>query len=135
MPSLILSTAARYLLPLLLLFSMFVLLRGHNEPGGGFVGGLMAAAAFALHAIANGLDQARELLRFDPRSLIGVGLLVALASGMPAMVAGYPFLTGLWGTLSWPEVFKIGTPLAFDLGVYLVVAGTTLTIIFVLMEE
>jgi multicomponent Na+:H+ antiporter subunit B len=134
-PSLILSTAARYLLPLLMLFSLFVLLRGHNEPGGGFVGGLMVAAAFTLHAIANGLDQARELLRFDPRSLIGGGLLVALASGMPAMVAGRPFLTGVWGTLSWPEVVKVGTPLAFDVGVYLVVAGTTLTIIFVLMEE
>lgn len=135
MPSLILSTAARFLLPLLLLFSVFVLLRGHNEPGGGFVGGLMAAAAFALHAIANGLDEARELLRFDSRSLIGGGLLVALGSGLPAMAAGHPFLTGRWGTLAWPEVFKIGTPLAFDVGVYLVVAGTTLTIIFALMEE
>jgi multicomponent Na+:H+ antiporter subunit B len=134
-PSLILSTASRYLLPLLLLFSVFVLLRGHNEPGGGFVGGLMAAAAFALHAVAEGPERARHVLRLDPRALLGVGLLVALASGLPAMAAGRPFLTGVWATVPWPEALKIGTPLVFDVGVYLVVMGTVLTMFFALMGE
>ncbi|MDR7417861.1 MAG: Na+/H+ antiporter subunit B [Armatimonadota bacterium] len=134
MPSLILSTASRYLLPLLLLFSVFVLLRGHNESGGGFVGGLMAAAAFALHAIAEGPERARHTLRRDPRALVGVGLLVALMSGLAALVADRPFLTGVWVTIPWPEALKVGTPLVFDAGVYLVVAGTVLTILFSLME-
>jgi len=63
----------RLLLPLLLMFSVFLLLRGHNEPGGGFVGGLMAATGFALFSIAFGSETARRILRIDPLALIGVG--------------------------------------------------------------
>ena len=62
----ILSTATRYLLPLLLMFSIFLLLRGHNEPGGGFVGGLVAGAALALYAMALGLPSARQVLGIEP---------------------------------------------------------------------
>jgi len=135
MTSLILSTATRYLLPLLLLFSIFLLLRGHNEPGGGFAGGLVAAAAFALYAIAHNVADARRVLRIDPRLLVGLGLLTALSSGLIGLLAGYPFMTGLWSTRSLPVLGKVGTPLLFDLGVYLVVIGITLLIIFSLAEE
>lgn len=137
MTSLILSTATRFLLPLLLLFSIFVLLRGHNEPGGGFVGGLIAAAAFALHAIATNVRTARRTLRLDPRTLIAIGLTAALGSGMIALFYNLPFMTGLWVTLynPWLEELHVGTPLLFDAGVYLVVFGVTLTIIFSLAEE
>lgn len=134
MTSLILSTAARYILPLLLLFSVFLLLRGHNEPGGGFVGGLVAAAAFALYAIAYDVATARRVLSVDPRTLIGLGLLVALGSGMVGLVTGQPFMTGLWSEYAVPILGKVGTPLLFDIGVYLVVIGVTLTIIFALAE-
>lgn len=134
MNSLILSTATRYILPLLLLFSLFLLLRGHNEPGGGFVGGLVAAAAFALYAIAYGVHAARRVLGIDPRTLIGVGLLVALGSGALGLVLGMPFMTGLWSEYTVPMLGKVGTPLLFDIGVYLVVIGVTLTIIFALAE-
>jgi multicomponent Na+:H+ antiporter subunit B len=137
MTSLILSAATRFLLPLLLLFSIFVLLRGHNEPGGGFVGGLIAAAAFALHAIATDVRRARRTLQADPRTLIAAGLLVALGSGIFGPIAGRPFMSGFWVTLDVPlvEELHIGTPLLFDGGVYLVVLGVTLTIIFSLAEE
>jgi len=137
MTSLILSTATRFLLPLLLLFSMFVLLRGHNEPGGGFIGGLIAAAAFALHAIATDVRKARRTLRLDPQTLIAIGLATALASGIIALFYDLPFMTGLWVTLHnpWFEELKVGTPLLFDAGVYLVVFGVTLTIILALAEE
>jgi len=137
MTSLILSTATRFLLPLLLLFSIFVLLRGHNEPGGGFVGGLIAAAAFALHAIATDVRKARRTLRLDPQTLIGLGLTTALGSGIIALFYDLPFMTGLWVTLHnpWLEELKVGTPLLFDAGVYLVVFGVTLTIILALAEE
>jgi multicomponent Na+:H+ antiporter subunit B len=135
MTSLILSTATRYLLPLLLLFSIFLLLRGHNEPGGGFAGGLMAAAAFALYAIAHNVAEAKKALYLNPRTLIAIGLLAAVSSGLSSLLAGYPFMTGLWSSQNVPMLGKVGTPLLFDLGVYLVVLGITLLIIFSLAEE
>lgn len=135
MTSLILSTAVRYLFPLLLLFSVFLLLRGHNEPGGGFVGGLVWAAAFSLYAIAKGVATARRALSVDSRALVGLGLLMAASSGIVALVAGQPFMTGLWTEQPIPVLGKVGTPLLFDTSVYLVVIGVTLTIIFTLAEE
>lgn len=133
--SLILATAARYLFPLLLLFSVFLLMRGHNEPGGGFVGGLVAAAAFSLYAMAEGVGTARRLLGVDTRVLIGLGLLVAASSGLISLAAGQPFMTGLWSGFTVPLLGKVGTPLMFDIGVYVVVLGVTLTIVFTLAEE
>ncbi len=133
--SLILTTATRYLLPLLLLFSFFLLLRGHNEPGGGFVGGLVAAAAFALYAIAEDVQSTRQILKVEPRVLIGAGVLTAAASGALPLFTGKPFLTALWFKQPLPVLGKVGTPLLFDVGVYLLVLGVTLKIIFSLVEE
>lgn len=133
MNSLILCTATRFLLPLLLMFSVFLMLRGHNEPGGGFSGGLVAASAFALYAIAYGVPKTREALRVDPRDFIGVGLIIALLSGVPSLLMNQPYLTGLWFYLPGTKI-KIGTPVFFDIGVYLVVLGITLTIILALAE-
>lgn len=135
MISLILTTAIVYLLPLLLLFSVFLLLHGHNLPGGGFVGGLVASAAVALYAIACGTDEARRILRVNPRTLIALGLLSAGGSGLIACFEGAPFLTSRWTTVPIPVEGDLGTPLLFDAGVYLVVAGAALTIIFSLAED
>ncbi len=133
--SLILTTATRYLLPLMLLFSVFLLMRGHNDPGGGFVGGLMAASAFALYTLACGLRSAKKVFRMDPRTMIGIGLLVAMSSGLFSLLLGQPFMTGLWMTQEIPVLGKAGTPLLFDVGVYLVVLGITVTIVFALVDE
>ena len=130
--SLILRTATRILVPLMLLFSVFLLLRGHDAPGGGFVGGLVVAAAYSLHAIAYGPRETRRLLRADPRSLIGAGLLLALASALVGPFAGRPFFTGLWGSVGG---LALSTPFVFDVGVYVVVSGVTLTIVLGLAEE
>jgi multicomponent Na+:H+ antiporter subunit B len=137
MTSLILSTAARYLLPLLLLFSFFILIRGHNEPGGGFIGGLVAAAAFALNAIAFDARSTRRTLRIDPRMLIPAGLSIALVSGIIPVFCGDSFMTGKWFSVFVPglEQLDIGTPLLFDCGVYLLVLGVALTMILTLTEE
>jgi multicomponent Na+:H+ antiporter subunit B len=137
MTSLILSTAARYLLPLLLLFSFFILIRGHNEPGGGFIGGLVAAAAFALNAIAFDARSTRRTLRIDPRMLIPAGLSIALVSGIIPLFSGDSFMTGKWFSIFVPglEQLDIGTPLLFDCGVYLLVLGVALTMILTLTEE
>lgn len=130
--SVILGVAVRALLPLLLLFSIFLLLRGHHAPGGGFVGGLVAAAAMALYALAHGAMAAQQLLRLSPRGLIAAGLMTALASGLVGPLMGTPFLTGRWIKVGHLE---LGTPLLFDVGVYLVVIGVTLWIILTLAEE
>lgn len=130
MNSVILRTGTRLMLALLLLESVFLLLRGHNMPGGGFIGGLVAAAAFALYGIAYGVEAARYILRVSPQQLIGTGLLTALISGLFALFTADSFLAGQWLTLDFAGGLKLGTPLLFDLGVYLVVVGVTLMMIF-----
>jgi multicomponent Na+:H+ antiporter subunit B len=124
------------LLPLRLLISIFLLLRGPNEPGGGFSAGLVAAAAFALLTIATDVPTTRRTLRMSPRIFMGAGLLVAVASGAIGLIGGGAFLTGLWAELPLPGGVKlaVGTPLLFDVGVYLVVIGVVLTIVLSLME-
>lgn len=137
MTSIILRSATRYLFPLLMLFSIFLLIRGHNEPGGGFIGGLLAAMAFAMYALAYDTSTARRMLRAEPKTILGVGLLVSATSGVLGMFYDEPFLSSLWwhpqrGPLAG---LHLGTPLLFDLGVYLVVIGVTLLIVFSLAEE
>lgn len=137
MNSLILKTASRYLHPLLLVFSVFLLLRGHNEPGGGFVGGLVAAAAFCLQMIAFDVRTARRMLLVDPRTFIAVGLLMAAVSGLVAIFIGQPFLTGAWIHVNvfGLSTVHLGTPILFDLGVYSIVLGVTLLLVFSFAEE
>jgi len=135
MTSSILQTAVRLLMPLLLLFAVFLLLRGHNQPGGGFVGGLVVAASFVLYSIAFGVEAARRALLVRPSTLLGVGLLVALVSGLPAVAAGHAFMTALWTTVAAGSMaIAVGTPLVFDVGVFLAVIGVVLTIVFTLAE-
>lgn len=130
--SLILRVAARFLVPLLLLFSLFMLLRGHNLPGGGFVGGLVAACAFVLYALAAGVEEARSMLRVEPHTLLGVGLACAYGAGLLALLRGRPFLTGLWMDLHLPVLgdLHLGSTLIFDIGVMFVVVGTVLLMVF-----
>lgn len=135
MTSSILQTAARLLMPLLLLFAVFLELRGHNQPGGGFVGGLVVAASFVLYSIAFGVDAARRALLVRPSTLLGIGLLIALVSGLPGVVDGRPFMTAIWTTVTvGTTVLDVGTPLIFDIGVFLTVIGVVLTIVFTLAE-
>lgn len=127
MNSIILKTTSKILLVLLLLFSLFLLFRGHDLPGGGFVGGLMAGGAWALYEMAQGTVIARHALRVDPRLLIGAGSVTAVASGLISIFFGWAPFKGIWTTLG---SVKLGSPMLFDIGVYLIVMGATLTIIF-----
>ncbi len=117
------------------MFSIFILLRGHYLPGGGFVGGLIAAIAFVLHAFANGLDDTKNLLRFHPGFLMPVGLALAFFSGLSPIFVDQAFMTGLWFPEPFPVIGNVGSALFFDIGVYLVVIGVTLTIIFTISES
>ncbi len=136
MKTIILRTASDYLLPVLLIFSIFILLRGHYLPGGGFVGGLIASIAFVLHSFANGLPKTKALLRIHPGFLMPVGLMLAFLSAIaPILGFGLPFMTGIWMHEPISVLGTIGSALFFDIGVYLVVVGVTLTIIFTISES
>lgn len=132
----ILSITSRIFFTLLAISSVVILLRGHNEIGGGFVGGLVAALAFAMIALSDGVRKAREMLRVHPLALVGVGVLLALGSGLVGLVAEGEFLNHLWFEVSFlGRTIKQGTPLFFDLGVYIVVLGGVLTFLFGLQRE
>ncbi|WP_062014224.1 MnhB domain-containing protein [Aureimonas sp. AU4] len=124
MRTVIFRVAAPYLTALMLLFSLFVLLRGHNEPGGGFIGGLIASSAIAVYGMACGVEAVRNALHFHPIAYAGLGLLLAVFAGFMPLVGGAQFMTGLWIFLniSGSEV-ALSTTLLFDIGVFLVIVG------------
>lgn len=136
MRTVIFRTAAPYLTSLMVLFSVFVLLRGHNEPGGGFIGGLIAASAFAIYGIACGVSPVRRALYFHPMALSGFGLFLAAMSGFVSLGFGVPFLTGLWTSPSFLGVtLDLSTVLFFDIGVYFVVVGSITSVALALEER
>ena len=138
MNSIILRVATRYLVAVLLVFSVYMLLRGHNEPGGGFIGGLIGATGFVLYALGCGTAEAREALRLQPQTVAMAGLGLALLAGLSAGLLGEAFFTGQWLFLGGGEGEKglpLSTVLAFDVGVYLVVLGAVLTLVFAMEEE
>ena len=130
--SLILHYSGRIILPLAMLFSIYLYLRGHNAPGGGFVGGLVAAAGLTVYALPRGSRCLRRLLVLSPPSLAGLGVLCAMASGLPALGLGQSFLTHQWS--DHLPALVAGTPVLFDLGVYLVVIGSVLTFLSLYLE-
>jgi multicomponent Na+:H+ antiporter subunit B len=136
--SLILQTATRMLMPLLLLFSVVILMRGHSEPGGGFVGGLIVAASFCLYGMAYGPDKLKQLLPLSLQSFIGCGLLLAFASGLPGLLLGGSFMEAQWASVPVPGLgekpLHVGTPVFFDIGVYAVVIGVV-TLFFQSLAE
>ena len=132
MNSVILRTATKLLVSLMLLFSIFVMIRGHNEPGGGFVGGLIASTGLALFAVSHGPMSVRRALVIDPRYISMLGLATALTAGLIGSVRGGGFMKGMWTEVAGVAV---GTPVLFDLGVYLVVIGAVMTLILAMEEE
>ncbi|MCO1335432.1 Na+/H+ antiporter subunit B [Microbulbifer sp. OS29] len=137
MNSIILQTATRVLVALILVFSVYMLLRGHNYPGGGFIAGLIAASAFALFAMAWGMEAAQSALRIPPGNLAVSGVALAGLSGLMAIFYGDGPFSGQWLTLigaKEEDGIVISNVLFFDIGVYLTVLGAVLTLIFALEE-
>lgn len=136
MNTVIFRTIAPLIVSIMLVFSVYVLLRGHNEPGGGFIGGLIAASAIAVLGMADGVDSARRALRFDPLAIAGFGVFIAGLSGLLSLFTGAPFLTGLWFYLEIGRtVVPLSTPMIFDIGVYFVVFGTIAGIALALEDD
>lgn len=132
MNSVILKAATRLLSGSVLVLSIYLLWRGHHLPGGGFIAGLVAATGFALMILSEGPGMIRNSLPIRPQQMMGLGILFALAAGLVGIVYDRPFLTGIW----WPRhTAIIGTPLIFDLGVFILVVGAILTILVALEED
>jgi multicomponent Na+:H+ antiporter subunit B len=127
--SLIFRTAAPVIATVMVLFSVIVLLRGHNDPGGGFIAGLIAASASIVVGMSLGVGAARRMLRVNPIAVAGFGVALAILSGLPSVLGADPFLTGLW-----LPAHMFGTPGLLDIGVYLTVFGT-LTAIALALED
>ncbi len=127
----IMASLTRLLLPLALLVSVFILLRGHNLPGGGFIAGLVTAVALIMQYLANGVAWTHARLPGNMHPIIGAGLAIAVLTGLASWLFDHPFLTSTFGHVHWPLVgdFELASAMAFDLGVYLVVVGSTLQIL------
>lgn len=133
MNTLILREATRLLVSLILMFSVFMLLRGHDHPGGGFIGGLIASIAFCLYMFVADASAVRRVIRADPTSIQTVGLGIAVLSGFVGFaVDRSPFLTGEWASVAG---IKVGSAVVFDIGVYLVVVGAVLTFVLGIKEQ
>ncbi|MDB5541534.1 MAG: Na(+) antiporter subunit [Devosia sp.] len=136
MNTLIFRTIAPLLTAVMLVFSVFVLLRGHNEPGGGFIGGLIAASAMAIYGMAVGPGAARTALKAHPLVLAGFGVSLAALAGVLSLAFDVPFLTGLWTIFRFGEgEVAISTPMVFDIGVYFAVLGTVSAVALALEDE
>jgi len=141
MTTIILRTASRLLVPLSLVFAMFIYFKGHQTPGGGFVAGLVAAVALIVHRMSEGDKSLTRMLPFPERVFIGLGLLLALATGTGALFFGLPFFTSSHDYLYLPtstgKPFKLewATVMLFDFGVFLVVTGVVVGMINALAKE
>ncbi|EGI55501.1 NADH-Ubiquinone/plastoquinone (complex I), various chains family protein [Sphingomonas sp. S17] len=120
--------ATRLLLPLALLVGMYIFLRGHNQPGGGFIAALVFSIAILLQYLASGFDWTDARRKFGEHQLIGFGVLIAVATGLGALLFGAPFLTSSYGHVHLPLIgeFELATAMLFDLGVACVVVGAVL---------
>jgi multicomponent Na+:H+ antiporter subunit B len=135
MNTLIVRTTLKLIVPLFLVFSIYLLFRGHNQPGGGFIGGLIAAIPIVFHVMVFGVEKTKQIFKLNIFQLIGFGLLISASSGLISMFFGDAFMTSLWGDFEIPFLGKPGTPIMFDIGVYLLVVGIVLRIAFAMSEE
>ena len=180
MKTLIFATAIRILTPLFVVFSVYILIRGHNHPGGGFIGGLIGSIAFVFHTLAHGTRQTAKSyfsltfykydrkpnhsrarhafrllrknilrrktdkpksiwnyypLRLRPAFIMAIGLLLAVSSGVVGLTMGKPFMAAYWLEAKIPLIGSLGTPLLFDAGVYLLVLGMVLKMVFTMSKD
>ena len=125
---LVLAVIARTMLPLALLVAVYLFLRGHNLPGGGFIAGLVASTALILQYLSDGSAMARTRIGWRYRMLLGVGILIAAATGIGSLLFGYPFLTSSFAYVRLPVIgkFELATAMLFDLGVFVAVVATVM---------
>jgi len=130
-PPLLLEVISRPLLPLILMVAVYLMLRGHNAPGGGFIAGLVVGIALVMQYLASGVEWTQARLHIDYFKVIAVGLILSLLTGVASWLLGYPFMTTTFTYLYWPIVgkFEVASAMVFDLGVFLTVVGITMVIL------
>lgn len=136
MNNVILEKTTRLFLKVMAIISLYLLFRGHNSPGGGFIGGIVLATGFIFYGIVFGSNEIKKIIRYNSRTWMGIGLsLVILAAVIPLFFGEEP-LTGIWYEGLWPLLgtVHLGTPLIFDTGIYVGVAGLILSVIITIME-
>jgi len=136
MNSIILQIAAKYIKALLIFFAVIALLRGHNYPGGGFIGGLLAALSVIFDGFAFSVKQVRKTLKISPENYIALGLFIVVLSFIPSVLNQLELMQGVWIKLQIPLLgeIKLGTPFLFDIGVFFTVIGVTLLFLFSLTK-
>lgn len=134
MNNMILKSSVKIITPLILLFSLVVMLKGHNEPGGGFIGGLLGALGWLVYRLGTGNTKLPANMLY----VMAIGLAICCFSGLYSVVMGVPFLTGFWG----PGIYipslgdvKLSTVTTFDFGVYIVVLGAAIRMLSSFMAE
>ena len=137
MNSLILQIASKYVRWLLVIFSVIILLRGHNYPGGGFIGGLLAGLSLAYKGFAFTPEILKKEIKIQPESSIGLGLTLIFISVWPGIFVKTTLMEGVWVTIPFPftEGMKFGTPFLFDIGVFFAVIGVVVLFLFSLSQE
>lgn len=137
MNSVILQIASKYVRGLLIIFSVIMLVRGHNLPGGGFIGGLLAGLSLAYKGFAFTQEVLEREMKIRPEKIMVFGLLLIFISLWPGVVIEGALMQGIWFTVPFPftEGFKFGTPFLFDIGVYFIVIGVTVLFLFSLSEK
>jgi len=135
--NIILRSTASLIIFILLGFAVYLLLAGHNSPGGGFVGGLTTSAAILLMYIAYGEKAVKKIIPVNFTFFIPLGLLIATFTGLGALLFNAPFLTQTFGIFHVPLIgdVELATAMLFDLGVYFTVFGTTMTIILTIARD
>jgi len=137
MNSIILQLAAKYLRWLFIIFAVLALIRGHNDPGGGFIGGLLAGLAIVYRGLAYDTFQVKERMQNIPEWFIAGGLFTILLSFAPSLILGNTIMTGIWLKIPLPLVgeLKLGSPFLFDIGVFFTVIGVTVMFVFSLTQK
>jgi len=125
---LMMVTATRVMMPVVLMVGVYIFLRGHNAPGGGFIAGLIFAIAYLMQYMASGFDWASVRQRVPYHGVIGAGVLIATLTGVGSWLADRPFLTSNFGYFQLPfiEEFELATAAIFDLGIFLCVFGAVM---------
>jgi multisubunit Na+/H+ antiporter MnhB subunit len=135
MRNLILEKISKLYLIVMVVLSVFILLRGHNSPGGGFIGGIITSTGFIFYGIINGSDRVKKMLKISTIELMGAGLFMGLIALIIPLFSGREPFTGVWMEFRLlNSVVHIGTPLLFDTGIYFVVTGVFLSIIISVMD-
>lgn len=132
MNSVILQIASKYVKWILVFFALIALYRGHNSPGGGFIGGLMVGLSVIFYSFAFDAQKAMNELKIQPEGYIVLGLLLIFTSILPGLFLKQIFMAGIWIAIPIPLLgeLKLGTPFLFDIGVFFAVVGVTLIFFF-----